>query len=143
MNLELVKFPTPSLLEPSIPITDFEYAKLLSTEMFKFTKDLWGKVVGLAAVQVGHNVNLFIDGDGKAYLNPEIVKASVNKNYYHEGCYSLEKDKFDYPVWRSQSIYVRYQTVDGEWRAEKLNGKSAQFFQHEFDHLQGRLCYEL
>lgn len=139
--MEIVKYPTKSLFEKSVKIEEITNdIKNLALEMLDFKKKLsWGNPVGLAAPQIGKNIRLFIWFD-KVIINPEVVHKSKQENYYKEGCYSLEENKFDYAIWRPQSIRVKYQDIEGKIYEEKLNGFKAQVFLHEFDHLEGKLC---
>ena len=77
---------------------------------------------------------------GEPFINPEITwvtKAPTNS--VKEGCYSLEENRFDYPVDRAPSIRMKWQDLDGEWHEERFNGFNAQILQHEYDHLDGIL----
>jgi peptide deformylase len=111
-------------------------------DMFTFMKErlTWGKPVGLAAPQVGRNVRVFI-ALNQVYINPELTPIEESGSTVHEeGCYSLEKDRYDYKVERYNEILVKWQNRKGKWRTERVKGLRAQVIQHEFDHLEGRLC---
>lgn len=110
--------------------------------MYRFygQNSLWGNMVGLAANQLGKSIRVFV-ALGELYVNPEITwKTKAPANLCMEGCYSLEKDKFDYPVYRVPSIELRWQDLDGTEHKQRFNGYKAQVIQHEMDHLDGKLC---
>lgn len=139
--MEIVKYPDKILFQKAQPVDKFDQTvKTLAAEMRETMGNLWGNPVGLAAPQVGHSIRMFIALD-EVYVNPEI-RFSKSKNFCKEGCYSLEKDKLDYPIWRAQSVWINYQDLDGNHHEKKLNGFAAEVVQHEFDHLEGRLCYD-
>ncbi len=141
---KIYKYPDEVLLRPSENVLlaeAFEIDKWLRDTL----KDLdWGDVVGLAAPQIGINKNVFLARDGelvlKTYVNPVITYYSDKKSLKKEGCYSLETNKFDYPVWRAKYIKMRWCDLEGNTYYEKFEGFEAQVLQHEYDHLLGKLC---
>ncbi len=97
---------------------------------------------GLAGPQAGVSKSLFIEDDGtregwKAYINPEIIEFSDDKDIAEEGCLSFP-DLFE-NVERAGSIRVRYQDPSGEEHEEDVTGYLARIIQHETDHLNGVL----
>ena len=135
--LKLLKFPHPILTMKSVPVTEFnEDLKYFCMQMFLFMKTLkWGKPVGLAASQVGLPIRLFVAEDG-LYINPEITWVTrAPENICHEGCYSLEENRFDYEAKRAPSIRMKWQDEKGGWHEDRFNGFHAQVIQHEMDHL--------
>jgi peptide deformylase len=140
--MKLVKYPDPILFKKSEPVEITKEIKDFIDQMFVFIKDelTWGKPVGLAAPQVGRNIRVFIALD-QAYINPELTPIEESGMTVHkEGCYSLEKDRFDYEVERYNEIVLKWQNKKGKWRQERIKGFRAQVIQHEYDHLEGRLC---
>ncbi len=118
--------------------------QLLQTikEMEKVTnsfKDPEG--VGLASTQIGQGEQYFIsknkDGSFKAVFNPKILSLSPKKKVYLEGCLSILN--YYGEVTRSLTVKVSYQNAQGQQITETLRGLDAWIFQHEYDHLQGRL----
>ena len=99
----------------------------------------WGNLLGLAAPQIGIPKKLFI-AQGKIYINPEIIEKSEMTSYHHEGCYSLEENKFDYKTMRHDAIKLKWQDTDQNWHEQIFNGIAARIIQHEQDHLEGKLC---
>lgn len=138
--MRIVRYPDPVLLQiasavvPGSREADYIVRKLL--QAIRETK--WGKPVGMAAPQIGISARVFVIG-AEAFLNPEIID---QEGFYEttEGCYSLDPQRFDYPVRRPGKIYLQWQTVTGEFRREYFSNFKAQIISHEFDHLQGRMC---
>lgn len=139
--MEIVKYPNKILKKKSTKVDINKELISFVIEMKDFmNKQLkWGTVVGLAAPQVGRNVRLFF-AQGQLYINPEIIWITKERYECQEGCYSLEKNKFDYKVDRAPSIKLRWQDLQGKWREKRFNGFAAQVIQHEMDHLEGKLC---
>jgi peptide deformylase len=138
----IVKYPDPILFKKSEPVEITKEIKDFIDEMFAFIKNelTWGKPVGLAAPQVGRNIRIFI-ALGQVYINPELTPIEQSGVIVHkEGCYSLEKDRFDYQVSRYNEVDLKWQNKKGKWRTERIKGFRAQVIQHEYDHLEGRLC---
>lgn len=115
-------------------------------EMVKLTKNFVDpEGVGLAATQVGNNEQYFIakleDGKFKAFFNPKILKYSKKTKFFMEGCLSIPNywGEITRPVW----VDVSYIDTNGLQVQERLTGFLAWVFQHEVDHLQGRLFMDL
>lgn len=145
-KLEILKYPNKILLTPSQDIDILgpnrkDYIQFIDQmeEMYN-GKSEWGIMVGLAAPQVGRNWNIFF-ALKQVFINPK-VEINILKGFSNlkEGCYSLEKDKFDYPTRRAYEIRVIWQDINGEEHNEKFRARDAQVILHEFDHLQGKLC---
>ncbi len=133
----LVKKVTPKLLET---LKEME-------ELAKTYLDPEG--VGLAANQVGLTEQFFVakleDSKGKevfkAYFNPKIISYSKTTKLFFEGCLSIP----DYygEITRPSAVEVSYMDKYGKGIKEKLTGFPAWVFQHEYDHLQGKLFMDL
>lgn len=136
----IYKYPNKILLTPSTDVT-LEEGKEIETLLRGEIKQLqWGEVVGLAAPQIGINKNVFICLD-KVYFNPKIIGYVGVPIIKEEGCYSLKEEKFDYKVKRYPEIQVQYNNItNGEIKKVFLREFKAQVFQHEYDHLLGKLC---
>lgn len=100
-------------------------------------------MVGLAAPQIGIFkriilVDVAADGKGKVgdlrvYINPEIIWESKRKGEWYEGCYST--GNICGIVSRPISIIIKASNII----QEKHTGYAARIFQHEIDHLNGKL----
>jgi len=96
--------------------------------------------VGLAAPQIGISERFFIYDIGEklnVVINPEILERSDEKEIGEEGCLSLP-EIFD-KVPRSVFIETKYFDQNGQEHVKKFEGYEARVFQHEFDHLNGKL----
>lgn len=100
--------------------------------------------VGIAAPQVGILRRLVavqrFDKEGKPFeffINPEIVDKDSTLVAGGEGCLSVPEIYED--VERSQRITLRYHDADFVQHEEVIEGFTAVIFQHEIDHLDGKL----
>ena len=96
--------------------------------------------VGLSANQLGFDVSLFVaqvENKFYAVFNPKIVKTSGEEIEMEEGCLSLP-EKFGL-VKRPEKIWLEGQSPDGKKIKIKAWGFLARVFQHEIDHLNGKL----
>ncbi len=132
-----------------------EEVDVTRADLPKFIDDLYQTMhasdgVGLAAPQVGKAVRIFVidadelkdlypetEGFRRTIINPTILEYSDELVSLDEGCLSLPG--ISEPVKRPSRIRVKYQTLDGEWVEEVLEGFNARVFQHEYDHLEGIL----
>lgn len=134
------KYPSKILSTPSTDCTLEEGKDIVRALRVEASKLRWGKVVGLAAPQIGINKRVFLALEGM-YVNARITEYHGSEVLRHEGCYSLQKDKFDYPVMRYEGVTLEWvDFITGEKRTRKMTGFLAQVVQHEYDHLEGRLC---
>ncbi|MEW6776570.1 MAG: peptide deformylase [Bdellovibrionota bacterium] len=100
--------------------------------------------VGLAAPQIGRSIRLIVvdptagqeEGHFRAVLNPEIVERS-GEIVFEEGCLSVPGEVAE--VKRSEKIRLQGMDLDGKPIDEALEGFPAVIFQHEIDHLDGKL----
>lgn len=100
--------------------------------------------VGIAAPQVGILRRLVavqrFDKEGKPFeffINPEIVDKDSTLVAGGEGCLSVPEIYED--VERSQRITLRYYDADFVQHEEVIEGFTSVIFQHEIDHLDGKL----
>jgi peptide deformylase len=77
------------------------------------------------------------DSDAKLVLvNPQIIKVE-GKQAGQEGCLSLPE--FREQVSRGKKVTIRAQDVSGKWYEKTGEDLLARAFQHEIDHLHGKL----
>lgn len=96
--------------------------------------------IGLAAPQVGRTERVcVVDVDGAKYalVNPEIVVADGKKEKAEEGCLSIPDVYAD--VERPGHVVVRAIDRDGQPFEAEATALLARCFQHEIDHLHGKL----
>lgn len=94
--------------------------------------------VGLAAPQIGINKNVFT-ALGIIYINPKITYYSPEYRDSVEGCFSLP-NAGQVKVRRAKSVRMSWLNKKGEPKNGMFNGFHAIVLQHEYDHLQGKLC---
>jgi peptide deformylase len=121
---------------------------LLATikEMVKLTKTFVDpEGVGLASTQVGENEQYFVskgeDGAFKTYFNPKILSYSKKTKKFIEGCLSIPNywGEIERPI----AITVSYMNEGGQTVKERLTDFEAHVFQHEVDHLHGKLFMDI
>lgn len=128
-----------------------EYLKLSQDEEFLKTHKDVRSGVGLAAPQVGKNINMiavFINDDKdpfeKVLINPRILQESIKLCYLEggEGCLSVDKEHHGY-IYRKYKIKVKaYSLLDDKEVILDLRGYPSIVVQHEIDHLKGILYYD-
>lgn len=110
----------------------------LVLSMIQTMKDYNG--IGLAAPQIDISKQIIIVQGSKknlAFINPRIIKKSKETQTHEEGCLSLPGLFLD--IKRSKEIDVVATTPKGEEITLHAEGLTARIFQHEIDHLQGKL----
>jgi peptide deformylase len=143
MIYPIVKFGNPVLEKPSEKVTVFddELRKLIE-DMFESMYAARG--VGLAAPQIGIarriavvDVTFKEDPEAKLVLiNPEIIHKE-GRHAQSEGCLSIPD--FRENVSRAKVVTVRAQDVNGKVFEKTGDDLLARAFQHETDHLNGKL----
>ncbi|MDA1073226.1 MAG: peptide deformylase [Proteobacteria bacterium] len=149
----IIRMGHPTLRQVSRSLTTQEIASDevadLVEDMIETLHDYGG--VGLAAPQVNVPIRLAvieIDGGPSRYgelpqmplevfINPLIHVLDPQTAGFWEGCLSVPGLR-GY-VERPQHVRVDYTTLQNESRSIELNGFLATVFQHEFDHLDGKL----
>lgn len=145
--MEIVLAPDNRLRIKTKPVKKITPALLeLIKQMVKLTKSFIDpEGVGLASTQIGKDEQYFIvktkDNTFKPIFNPKILKYSKKKKLFFEGCLSIPD--FYAEIERPISIDVTYTDKEGREVQEKLTGLEAWVFQHEYDHLQGKLFVDL
>jgi peptide deformylase len=143
MIYPIVKFGNPVLEKPAEKVTVFdEELKKLVDDMFESMYAAHG--VGLAAPQIGISrriavVDVTFQEDVKAKLvlvNPEIIHTE-GKHTQSEGCLSIPD--FRENVKRALKVTIRAQDVHGKFFEKTGEELLARAFQHETDHLNGKL----
>ncbi len=141
-GLRLRLYGDPCLRKPARLVLSIGPAeKLLIKEMIKAMYDFDGS--GLAANQVGIEEKIFVADAGEGpfvVINPEILKVSSQQTVLEEGCLSFPGVHFK--VKRPESVRVRYMTERAETVVIDVSGLAAKIFQHETDHLNGRMIID-
>lgn len=140
MERSIVLWPDKGLSTPTRPVDNFGSPELetLLEEMLEACKKADG--IGIAANQVGVNLRLAWIGreDGTFFeiANPEILSKGGNV-MLEEGCLSVPQQYEK--VKRFEKVKVRYQDRTGAWHEQEAEGRLAHVFQHEIDHLDGKV----
>jgi peptide deformylase len=143
MIYPIVKFGDPVLEKPAEKVTVFDEAlQTLLDDMFESMYAAHG--VGLAAPQIGISRRIAVvdvtfkeDPDAKLVLiNPEIIHTS-GKHTQSEGCLSIPD--FRENVTRPKTVTIRAQDAKGNFFEKTGDELLARAFQHETDHLNGKL----
>ncbi|HPU29016.1 MAG TPA: peptide deformylase [Syntrophorhabdaceae bacterium] len=140
--LEIKTYPDPILREQAKPIEHItEEIKRLSTDMIETMRLARG--AGLAANQIGIPIRLIVielkgkKGDkAMAIINPEIV-LTESEEIAEEGCLSVPG--FYEFIKRAKKVYVKGIDIEGKLFETECEGYLARAFQHEIDHLNGKL----
>jgi peptide deformylase len=137
----ITRFPAPVLGRAARPIEQVtDDIRRLADRMIDIM--LEAKGVGLAAPQAGVDLRMFVvstDGtkeNAKVYINPQI-SPSGPLEATEEGCLSLPG--IYAKIKRYKKCTVTATDLDGNEFTEEAQGLLARAFQHEFDHLEGRL----
>lgn len=141
--MEVVIAPNPKLRVATKPVKKVDPNLLKTTrEMIALTKTFKDpEGVGLASTQIGEDGQYFVakmpDGKFKAFFNPKILSVSKQTRKKMEGCLSIPKywGEVSRHIW----VKVSYLDKSGKQMREKLTGLMAHIFQHETDHLHGKL----
>lgn len=139
----ILEWPHPKLAERSWPTGPGPKTDELVRDLIDTMKDARG--VGIAAIQVGVPVRLFVldIGSGpEVYINPAwALWKGTDEVMLDEGCLSMREG--GRPI---MTLVPRFERINAVWMDErgavrdgKLRGLRAQAFQHEHDHLEGRL----
>ncbi|MFS2006554.1 peptide deformylase [Duganella sp. CT11-25] len=143
--LNILRYPDPRLHKVAKPVAAFdERLEKLVADMAETMYEAPG--IGLAASQVDvHEQVVVIDITEEknalvAYINPEILWASDDKQIYDEGCLSVP-GIYD-GVERSSKVKVRAFDVKGQPFEVEAEGLLAVCIQHEMDHLKGKVFVE-
>ena len=135
---EIVTYPDPVLRQQAKAVSKPDNAtRKLVEDMIATLRRENG--LGLAANQVGALQKVFVYDDGTGVgiiINPKIVSAS-GEQVGVEGCLSVPGLQGE--VKRANVVEVRGHDLNGKPIKIKAEGLLARIFQHELDHLNGKL----
>lgn len=129
----------PVLRQPTKPVELFDAAlRQLAADM---TESMYAAPgVGLAANQVGRSLACFVyddhDGHSGFVANPEL-SGLEGEDALDEGCLSVPGPY--YPTSRALRVRLRGRDLEGRELQVDAEGLLARIFQHETDHLDGKL----
>ncbi|MEU6794227.1 peptide deformylase [Nonomuraea wenchangensis] len=135
----------PVLRTPAEPVTDFDRElRRLIEEMFEAMYAVDG--VGLAAPQIGVSRRLFVYDINKRkghVINPVLTVDDPEEVTDEEGCLSVPDRRTGLPIYApvARAAGVTVEGVDRLGRPVRVRarGSLARCFQHETEHLDGRL----
>jgi peptide deformylase len=143
MIYPIVKFGNPVLEKPAAKVAVFDgELKMLVEDMFESMYAARG--VGLAAPQIGVPLRIAVvdvtfkeDPNAQIVLvNPEIIHKE-GRHSQSEGCLSIPD--FRENVSRAKIVTIRAQDLTGQFFERTGEDLLARAFQHETDHLNGKL----
>jgi peptide deformylase len=146
MVYPIVKLGNPVLEREAADVTEFD-----TPELHKFIEDMFesmyaAKGVGLAATQIGVSKKIAVidvsNGEKPqeklVIINPKIVRVE-GRQTGEEGCLSIPG--FREQVRRGKRVTIRAQDIKGEEFEMTGEDLLARAFQHETDHLYGKLYF--
>ncbi len=143
-KLKIVSYPDPVLRKKCQPIEEFgEELQLLTEKMWQMMHD--GRGVGLAGPQVGLALRIFVwnptgdPEDNHVSINPKLENLEKLEEM-EEGCLSL--CGVNVQVKRALTAELEAQTPDGSVYRMRGEGLPARIWQHEYDHLEGRMIID-
>lgn len=144
--LRITQYPEPVLLQPTKPVENFNDPDLqkLIDDMLETMHHANG--AGLAATQVGvaQQIAVIDMSERRAnslvntlvVINPQILEMSGQRRV-EEGCLSIQD--FSETVPRASRVRVQFQDRQGNMQEMEALDHLAHVFQHEIDHLNGKL----
>ncbi len=143
-RLGIVFYPDPVLLRAAAPVTVFDDGlRTLAGRMLELMREAKG--VGLAAPQVGEGIRLFVcnavgePGHDLAFVNPRFVELTGSDDH-EEGCLSIPGVTVN--VRRATSVVMEAFDLEGRPVRAEATDLPARIWQHEVDHLDGRLIID-
>lgn len=142
--LKILNFPHPSLRHKAVPLTSIDAkVKRIAASMIALMREHNG--LGLAAPQVGLPFRMFIANiplnpekpdEPAVFLNPVILD--------REGTVEAEEGCLSFPelytkIRRARSVVVQAYDLEARLLELKLTNLMARVWQHETDHLDGKL----
>ena len=137
------QFGDPVLRQIAADVTNVDGA------LVKLTEDMVPTMVeagglGLAAPQIGVQKRLFVydlrDGQGvKVLVNP-VISESRGEWTYDEGCLSVRG--LSWEIVRPKEVHITGYDLEGQEISIEADEVMARLFQHELDHLDGKLLID-
>ncbi|MEA5576356.1 peptide deformylase [Anabaena sp. UHCC 0451] len=149
-KLPIIQLGNPILRQKAVwveNIKDKEIQKLIDDLIVTVSQ---ANGVGIAAPQVAESWRLFIvasrpnsryphapEIEPTAMINPQIIAYSTEVVKDWEGCLSVPGIRGLVP--RYQTIEIEYTDRNGQLQKQQLTDFVARIFQHEYDHLEGKV----
>ena len=133
------------ILRKRSPTFDFdspqEDPKKLKEELVQAMLEYEG--MGISACQIGVDLKVFamrFDDQAICCFNPRITYSTEETTYISEGCLSFPGLFF--PITRALGINCTFADFEGTVVTASFSEISAKAFQHEYDHMLGKLYLE-
>ncbi|MCF7876506.1 peptide deformylase [Candidatus Bipolaricaulota bacterium] len=146
---ELLLLGDEKLRQESEPVSDISKSSVekIKKDLHDTLTDLqdqYGMGRALAAPQIGHLKQIIYynyDGESFYMINPRIVAESSEKFQVWDSCFSFNL-AFFVQIPRSKNVTVKYLNGEGANREVQAELEEAELFQHEIDHLNGKLAVD-
>jgi peptide deformylase len=142
----IVTYPDPRLRKKSAPVREGEFDESLAALADRMLELMAAsRGVGLAAPQVGINRRIFVcnptgePGDNHVYVNP-VLSDLTGLEACEEGCLSVPEVRV--MIRRAKRCRIKAQDVHGNPIEDEAEELLARIWQHETDHLDGRLILD-
>ncbi len=142
--LKIIHYPDPRLAQVCSQIEQIDQmVRMLADRMFELMFEASG--VGLAAPQVGITLQLFVASptfqpeDRQVFINPKITSTEDTAEF-EEGCLSLPG--ITCKVTRAKIVTIEALDADGKPFSVTADELAARAYQHEIDHLNGRILLD-
>jgi peptide deformylase len=137
--LSIITMGDPLLAKTSALVGDFNAdIRRLVEQMFE---TMGTRGIGLAAVQVGEAIRMFITraprDQARVFINPDILETSLEEETIEEGCLSVPGLYTE--MVRPAAVRVQAWNEKGRPFTLTADGMLARVIQHELDHLNGVL----
>ena len=142
-RLKILTFPDPRLRKIAAPVIKFDKSLIkITNNMLETMYEEGG--IGLAATQVDiHRRIVVMDlsdtrNEPRIFINPEF-EILDDKSLFscEEGCLSIPGVKEE--ITRPDNIKAKWQDIEGNYIEDEPKGLLAVCYQHEIDHLEGKL----
>jgi len=143
--LKIIRFPDPRLRARASTVDPADRALPgIIDRLFDLMRDAQG--IGLAAPQVGLPMRIFVthvpdeDPVDRVFINPQLTLDPGGVDAEEEGCLSLPEIR----VTVRRALRVRMHALDrsGQLFEREQDGFLARVWQHEYDHLEGKLIID-
>ena len=140
--LKIVKYPSTILKKKA------QVVKEITPDLLSLVEEMGAAMeenqgIGLAAPQIDVSKQIIVVKDerkNQVFFNPKIVSKGKKQETQEEGCLSLPG--LFLPIKRSESVRVSCNTKEGKPVVIEAQGLAARIFQHEIDHIQGKLIID-
>lgn len=136
------------LRQPAKPVKQIEWddIKFIAQRLIDVRQNVLKGGAGLAAPQIGSSLSVFIytpdrtTENLKVVINPSFEPIGEEVIEGEEACFSVPLKSSKIKRWAK--IKVQYLNLDGKTVNDVLEGFAAKVFQHEMDHLNGKLTID-